>query len=298
MDESIHIPVLLKESVDCMLNGRNAGIYVDATLGGGGTSELILKQLDPSGRVIGIDRDAAAIGISNLRLKSYSNFKAVRENYRALESIMQNEKVESIDGIIFDLGVSSMQLEDASRGFSFRLDARLDMRMDQDNTRISAYELVNSYDEKTLRDFFRRYGEDRWAGRIASKIIEYRRKKRIETTAELAELISQSIPKRFHPRRIHPATRFFQALRIAVNEELESLEEGVDAAMKMLNPKGRIVVISYHSLEDRIVKNKYRQTAAEGIIKIITKKPVIPSEEETMENPRARSAKMRVAEKI
>jgi 16S rRNA (cytosine1402-N4)-methyltransferase len=294
----LHTTVMLKESVDYMLSGRTTGIYVDATLGGGGTSEYILKKLDSSGMVIGIDRDATAIGISNLKLKSYPNFKAVRENYRALESILKDEKIESIDGIIFDLGVSSMQLEDADRGFSFRLDAQLDMRMDQENTTATAYELVNSLDERTLKDYFKKYGEDRWAGRIASRIVEYRRKKRIETTAELAELIYQSIPRKLHPRRIHPATRFFQALRIAVNEELESLEEGLEAAIKLMNPQGKIVVISYHSLEDRIIKNIFREKAAEGILKRITKKPVVPSGEEIEQNPRARSAKMRVAEKI
>jgi 16S rRNA (cytosine1402-N4)-methyltransferase len=298
MYESLHIPVLLRESVDYMLKSRTTGIYIDATLGGGGTTEYILKQLDSSGRVIGIDRDAAAIEISNLKLKPYPNFKAVRENYRALESILEDEEIESIDGIIFDLGVSSMQLDEADRGFSFRLDARLDMRMDQENTTITAYELINKLDERELREFFRKYGEDRWAGRVASRIVEHRKKKKIETTAELAELIFQSIPRKLHPKRIHPATRFFQALRIAVNEELESLKEGLEAAVRLLKPEGRIVVISYHSLEDRIVKNIIREQAAEGILKRITKKPVVPSGEETEKNPRARSAKMRVAEKI
>jgi 16S rRNA (cytosine1402-N4)-methyltransferase len=300
MENYGHITVLLEESVKYLINDTKTGIFVDATLGGGGTSEYILKQIDRTGRVLGIDQDTTAIEISNRRLNPYPNFKAIRKNFRALREVLEDEKIEGIDGIIFDLGVSSMQLEDPNRGFSFKdeLNSRLDMRMDQDSNKTSAYDLVMKLDERSLYTLFKKYGEDRWAGRVASRIVEFRRQKPIETTAELALLISQAIPKKFQSRRIHPATRFFQALRIAVNEELQALEEGLLAGIDALKSEGRIVVISYHSLEDRIVKHTFRQKDKENEIRIITKKPILPTEEEINKNPKSRSAKMRVAQKI
>lgn len=292
-----HIPVLLKESIEYLLNGRKSGIYIDATLGGGGTSKSILEQLDCTGKVIGIDQDPAAIEISTERLQLYPNFTAVRENFRELERILEGQKIDGIDGIIFDLGVSSMQLEDPSRGFSFKSESLLDMRMDPTRTTTTALDLLKNYDERALRRLFIESGEGRWAGRIASLIAATRRESKIVTTAQLAELIVKGIPKKFHSRRIHPATRFFQALRIAVNEELESLKEGLDSAIKVLRGSGRVVVISYHSLEDRIAKNIFKKKAMDGFVRIITKKPITPSLEEIDSNPRSRSAKMRVAEK-
>lgn len=299
MNDSIHEPVLLEETVEYLLNGRKTGIYIDATLGGGGTSEKILSNLDNNAKLIGIDQDPHALEFSKKRLNKYPNFTAVRENFRALDRILTDASVIGIDGIIFDLGISSMQLEDPSRGFSFRLESRLDMRMDCDCTKTSAYDLLNSLSETSLRELFYELGEDRWSGRIASKIVEYRRGKAIESTAELAKLIERAIPKRFQSRRIHPATRFFQALRIAVNEELDALAEGLEKAVNALDQQGRIVVISYHSLEDRIVKHALRRYAREdGIIRLIKKKPIRPTPEEVKRNPRSRSAKMRVAEKL
>lgn len=299
MDENRHVTVLLEESVKNLLNNRTTGIFLDATLGGGGTSEEILKRLESSGKVIGIDQDPRAIELSKKRLQKFPNFTAVKENFRVLDRIIKDANIEEIDGIIFDLGVSSMQLEDPSRGFSFKCDSRLDMRMDCDPENTTAYDLLNRLDEASLRKLFYEYGEDRWAGRIASRIVEYRRLKKMETTAELAKLIVESIPRRFHSRRIHPATRFFQALRIAVNEEIESLKEAIEKAIAFLGSQGRIVVISYHSLEDRIIKHAFKGRSGKGgALKIITKKPMTPTLLEIEANPRSRSAKMRVAEKI
>jgi 16S rRNA (cytosine1402-N4)-methyltransferase len=295
----MHIPVLLEESTRLLLNERSSGIYIDATLGGGGTTEKILEQLDCNGRVISIDQDAKAIESASRRLQPYSNFTVVKENFRALDQILEGLDIRGIDGIIADLGISSMHVDDESRGFGFRSNSRLDMRMDPQGPNSSAYDLIMNLDENSLKTIFWELGEERWAGRIASRIVETRRSKAIETPAELAKLVEEAVPKKFHPRRIHPATRIFLALRIKVNDELESLREFMDKAVGFLNPGGRIVVISYHSLEDRIVKWKFRHFAAlpDSNFKIITKRPMIPTEEETHENPRARSAKMRVAEK-
>ncbi len=291
-----HVTVLRKESVDFLLKGRNCGVYIDATLGGGGTSEEILSRLK-SGRVLGVDRDPVAIEKASLKLNTYSNFTALRGNFSDVERILMEIGITSVDGVIFDLGVSSMQLGDPLRGFSFRKSGRLDMRMDPD-TEKTAFDLVKNLDWESLRRIFKEYGEERWAGRIASRIVEARKVKPIETTAELAKLVEEAIPRRFHPRRIHPATKVFQALRIAVNEELENLKIALEASVNLLKSGGRVVVISYHSLEDRIVKHFYKKLAKENILKIITKKPFVPADEEIRINPRCRSAKMRVAEKL
>lgn len=288
--------MLKKESVDFLLKGRDYGVYIDATLGGGGTSEEILSRLK-SGRVIGIDRDPVAIERASLKLNTYSNFIALRGNFSDVEGILMEIGITSVDGIIFDLGVSSMQLEDPSRGFSFRKSGRLDMRMDPD-TEKTAFDLVRNLDRECLKKIFKEYGEERWAGRIASRIVEARKVKPIETTAELAKLVEEAIPRRFHPRRIHPATKVFQALRIVVNKELDNLKTALKVSVNLLKSGGRIVVISYHSLEDRIVKHFYKGLAEESILKIITKKPFVPADEEIKINPRCRSAKMRVAEKL
>lgn len=300
-DKTIHIPVLLEESVDLLLNRRKGLTLIDATLGGGSTSKFILDNLDSTGRVIGIDRDQSAIELVSRRLKSYSNFTAVWENFRALDIILNKLQIEAIDGLIADLGISSVQLDDESRGFGFKSTSRINMQYDLNRTGTSAYDLLKDLDEKSLRKLFREFGEEkRWAGRIASKIVTQRLSRPIETPAELAELVKQSIPIRFHSRRIHPATRFFLALRIAVNEELESLQEGLNKAIGFLKPGGRLVIISYHSLEDRIVKHTFRKYSKEPdkLLRIITKKPLIPTREEIDRNRRARSAKMRVAERI
>jgi len=300
MDNEIkHIPVFLAESVDYMLSGRKTGVYVDATLGGGATTQEVLNRLEPSARVISIDRDRSVVLTASLRFKSYANFTAVWENYRELDSILKNLNIPSIDGIVFDLGLSSIQLDDPQRGFSFRLDSQLDMRMDPDKTEISAYDLLNSLDELELRQLFRELGEERWAGRIASRIVETRRSEPIDTTAKLAQLVCRAIPGKFqHSRRIHPATRIFQALRIAVNDELSAVSEGIEKAINLLSPGGRIVVLSYHSGEDRIVKNLFKRFSIEKKFQILTRKPLVPQEEEIERNPRARSAKLRAGERL
>ncbi len=298
MPELSHIPVLLEQSVNYLLNGRSSGIFIDATLGGGGHSEKILSQLDNRGKLIGIDQDSTAISLANDKLESYPNFTAFKANYRKLDEILKELSIDGIDGIIMDLGLSSMQLDQGSRGFSFKLDARLDMRMDNNETDETAYGILNNLKEESLKKIFKQYGEERWAGRIASRIVEYRKEKPIETTAELAKLIEKWIPRRFQSRRIHPATRIFQALRIAVNDELEALKDGLEEGIKFLKPGGRFVVISYHSLEDRIVKHTFRRyDREEKVLKVITKKPETPTQEEIEANPKSRSAKMRVAEK-
>ncbi len=300
MDEWGHKTVLLDESVGRLLNGRTKGLFIDATLGGGGTSKKILGQLDASGRLIGIDQDPEAIELSKKRLSKYPNFTAVCANFRDLDTILRDADIDEIDGIIFDLGISSMQVDNPARGFSFKNDFRLDMRMDCDKTKTSAYDLLNSIDEASLRKLFYEFGQDRWSGRVASRIVKHRRESGpIETTAELAKLISQAIPRKFHSRRIHPATRFFQALRIAVNQEMDALQEGLNKAIRLLAVGGRIVVISYHSLEDRIVKHAFRREARETkTMVLIDKKPLTPEPLEIEQNPRSRSAKMRTAEKI
>ncbi len=296
-----HIPVLLEESVEFLLNRRKGGTLIDATLGGGSTTKFILDNLDNTGRVIGIDRDKSTIEFVSKRLNSYSNFTAVWENFRELDVVLNKLQIDAIDGLIGDLGISSMQLDDESRGFGFKSTSRIDMRCDLNRTGTSAYDLLKDLDEKSLKKLFKEFGEEkRWAGRIASEIVTQRLSKPIETPAELAELVRESIPIRFHSRRIHPATKIFQALRIAVNEELESLQEGLEKAIGFLKPGGRLVMISYHSLEDRIVKQTFRKYSRDPdkLLRIITKKPILPTEEEVGRNRRARSAKMRVAERI
>lgn len=300
MTDYQHVTVLLKESVDMLLDGRKTGIYIDATLGGGGTSREILERLDETGRVIGIDQDSIALESTARKLESYPNFTTLRANFRDMADRLKEIDVVSVDGVIMDIGLSSIQLDDPERGFSFRYDAPLDMRMDKDGGGESAFDLLQSLDEVELKRIFRDFGEERWAGRIASRIVERRqRKEPVRTTAELAQLVDRAIPKRFQSRRIHPATRVFQALRIAVNDELGALEEGLHAGISLLNEGGRILVISYHSLEDRIVKHTFRHYAREEkILRLITKKPMTPDDEEVENNPRARSAKLRLAEKI
>ena len=294
-----HIPVMLDESVSLLLDNKKNGIYVDATLGGGSYSEKILQSIEESGRVIGVDRDPVAIEIASRRLKSYPNFTAVRDNFRVLDEILSELNIDAVDGIIADLGISSYQVEDNSRGLSFTSTTRLDMRMDPDDT-ISAYDLLNDLDEKALRDLFIKFGEGRWAGRIASRIVKRRRESAIETAAELAQLVVEAIPRRFQSRRIHPATRIFLALRVTVNDSLGAVQELLDKSPRLLKPGGRIVIVAYHSLEDRIVKLTFKKFSKEPekYFRILTKKPIPPTEEEIDRNRRARSAKMRCAIKI
>lgn len=305
MTDSFHVPVLLNEVLS-YLNCRKGGVYIDCTLGGGGHSKTILNNIYPNCMLIGIDQDIEAIDVAKRELESYSNrIKLVKGNFKNLKDILLKLKVDTVSGIIFDLGVSFHQLKERERGFSFKNNNHLDMRMDR-KQKFDADILVNTYSENDLINVFEKYGEERFSKRIARKIVTERKKEAITTTKQLSDLIIRALPKtkKRVTWRIHPATRVFQAIRIEVNQELDALEKGLRQAIDILDEKGRICVISYHSLEDRIVKIFFKETAMGELraekhkIKILTKKPITPSLEEIKENPKARSAKLRVAEKI
>ena len=283
-----HTPVLLREVVD-QLRPRSRGLYVDATVGGGGHATEILRASVPDGQLIGLDRDDEALAASRERLNEWgTRSQLVRANFGELEEALMSVGVTAVDGIVFDLGVSARQFDEPSRGFSFQQEGPLDMRMDRSQG-VTAREVLHTASEKDLADIFYLYGEERRSRFIAKRIVAARRRAPIETTTQLADLIG--------PRRgkIHPATRVFQALRIYVNDELGNLKRGLEAATRVLRTGGRVVVISFHSLEDRIVKRYFKETPA---LHIITRKPVTATEEEIEQNPRARSAKLRVAEKL
>lgn len=274
---------------------NNGAVALDCTVGLGGHADAILKEIGPQGRFIGLDHDQQALELAQNRLKSFPNCILLQGNFRKIDQILAELKIDKVDGILFDLGVSSLQLETAERGFSFRLEAPLDMRMDK-SLRVSAFDLVNFLPQEGLSDILRRYGQERWHNRIARTIVHERKKAMIVSTRQLADLVQRSIPKT--RSFIHPATRTFQALRIAVNDELDALSEALNKSVDLLKTGSRICVISFHSLEDRIVKHQFRSYAKEGRLKIITKKPIRPEEEEISSNPRSRSAKLRVGEKI
>ena len=303
-----HKSVLLKESID-NLNIKVDGVYVDATLGFGGHSLEILKRIN-KGFLFAFDQDSEAIQYSTERLKDYNNFKIIKSNFSNMQECLLKENVKKVDGILFDIGVSSMQLEEDYRGFSYHNDARLDMRMDTDSD-FSAYELVNEYDYNNLVRVLRDYGEEKYASSIAKNIIKAREIKKIETTLELVEIIKKSMPVR-ELRDGHPARKTFQAIRIEVNHELDVLEKALEQAIELIDVGGRICVITFHSLEDRIVKNifrKYSEVDAKFSrlpyvpeeympkLKIISK-GITPSDLELEENNRARSSRLRVVEKI
>jgi 16S rRNA (cytosine1402-N4)-methyltransferase len=280
-----HTPVLLKEVV-AQLQPHRGGVYVDATLGGGGHAGEILRASAPGGQLIGLDWDDEALAASREKLSEWgARAQFVRANFAELEEALMNVGVTAVDGIVFDLGVSSRQFDEPARGFSFQREGPLDMRMDRSVGK-TAREVLNTIGESELANIFFLYGEERRSRSIAKRIVAARP---IETTTQLAELIG---PRR---GRIHPATRVFQALRIYVNDELENLKRGLVDGTRLLRTGGRIAVISFHSLEDRIVKHYFRETPA---LRVITRKPVTATEQELEQNPRARSAKLRVAEKI
>ena len=307
-----HKSVLLYETVDS-LNIKPDGIYVDGTLGGGGHAYEVLKRLGPKGRLIGIDQDADAIQAASGRLKEYGEkVTIVRSNYRNIKEVLSSLGIEKVDGIYLDLGVSSYQLDTAERGFTYRENAPLDMRMDQRNEKTAA-DIVNEYSEMELYRIIRDYGEDRFAKNIAKHIVKARQEKRIETTDELVEIIKAAIPARVRAEGGHPAKRTFQAIRIELNHELEVLDESIDTMVDLLNPGGRLSIITFHSLEDRIVKTGLAEFAKGCTcppdfpvcvcgktpdIRLVNKKPILPSREEIEENPRARSAKLRVCERV
>ncbi len=296
----MHVPVMTDiviEYLDC----RPGGVWVDCTAGEGGHAKQILKRIGPEGLLIAIDRDAGVLEKAKDKLKGQEeNVRIFNSNFTGLGEILKELRISKVDGILFDLGLSTFQLEDRSRGFSFKDDGPLDMRMSEEISKSAAY-YVNNLDERRLNEAIFRYGEERWAKSIAGAIVRERGKGTIETAGALAEIIRRAIPRSKWPGRIHPATRTFQALRILVNEELEAIEETLPAAIGLLKDKGRICVISFHSLEDRIVKNVFRDFSGrkeEAMFKVLTRKPVVASDEEKRQNPRSRSAKLRAGEVI
>ncbi len=296
-EDQLHIPVMLKEVVE-YLKPAQGNIFVDGTIGLGGHAEVMLEVIGEQGRLIGIDRDAQALALTKEKLKSYQNqCDFVHRNYRHMGKVLAELKVPSVDRILLDLGLSSFQLNNPERGFSIRADGPLDMRMDQDSY-ISAFDLVNSLSENEISSILKDFGQERWHNRIARYIVVQRSGKPIETTKELSDVVLRAMPRKSKREKIHPATRTFQAFRIAVNRELEGLEEVLDQCIDSLAVGGRVGIISFHSLEDRIVKQKFRQGAKEGILNLIVKKPLRPSEGEAQLNSRARSARFRVAERI
>ncbi|GBG93952.1 16S rRNA (cytosine(1402)-N(4))-methyltransferase [Ligilactobacillus salitolerans] len=315
MAEFEHKTVLLNEAVE-QLQIKSDGTYVDCTLGGGGHSGLILSQLGLSGRLYSFDQDETAIKYNQHQLERYianSQLTLIQANFRALKDALQKEKISAVNGIVYDLGVSSPQFDVADRGFSYRLDAPLDMRMDQRQA-LSAQQIVNQWSYQELVRIFTRYGEEKYAKSIARRIETTRENLPIETTQQLVELIKQGIPAKARRHGGHPAKKVFQALRIAVNDELGALEDSLEQALELLAPGGRIAVITFQSLEDRLVKNLFKEKSSlpddlpSGLpvippelqpkFKLITRKPIVPSEQEIEQNHRAHSAKLRVIEKI
>lgn len=306
-----HVSVLLNECLDG-LDIKKDGIYVDCTLGGAGHSSEILKKLSKDGLLIGIDQDKDALRAAGERLKEYENVKFVHNNFHNIETILEELDIPGVDGILMDLGVSSYQLDEGERGFSYMKDAPLDMRMNRDND-FSAYEVVNSYSLEDLHRIIRDYGEEKFAKRVAQFIVDRRASKPIETTFELVDIIKAAIPAKARREGPHPAKRTFQAIRIEVNGELQILNKAIEDGVKRLNKGGRMAIITFHSLEDRIVKLKYRELAnpckcpsefpicacgKKPIVKLISRKAIDPSKEEVEENPRSRSAKLRVVERV
>ena len=303
-----HKPVLFDEVMENIISEGDA-VYVDCTLGGGGHTEGMLERSSTESKVIGIDQDKEAINFAKERLKKYGNkIEIFQDNFRNLDTVIYLAGYNKVDRILMDIGVSSNQLDNLERGFSYRYDAKLDMRMDI-NLKISAYEVVNDFSEKEIADIIYKYGEEPKSRKIAKNIVEYRKNKKIETTLELSEIIIKSIGKSM---KKHPSKRTFQAIRIFVNKELEVLEEALDKAVNLLNNNGKLLVITFHSLEDRMVKEKFREYEnpctcppeipvcvcnKKSLGKVITKKPIIAKESELNENNRAHSAKLRIFER-
>ncbi len=310
MHEFKHYSVMLTETIEG-LNVRENGIYVDGTLGGAGHATEVCKLLNGTGRFIGIDQDKDAISAASERLKNFNNVTIVRDNYENMPEIVKGLGIEKVSGILLDLGVSSYQLDTAERGFSYNMDAPLDMRMDDRNP-VTARDIVNNYSESELYRIIKDYGEDNFAKNIAKNIVAARSKKEIETTLELVEVIKKAVPAKFQIAYGHPAKRTFQAIRIELNRELYVLQNSIDRMTDLLEPHGRLCIITFHSLEDRIVKSIFKKNEnpctcppnfpvcvcnkkSKG--KVITHKPILPSDEELKVNSRSKSAKLRIFEK-
>jgi 16S rRNA (cytosine1402-N4)-methyltransferase len=310
-DATGHRPVLLHPLIES-LQPRPGQTYIDGTLGAGGYVASVLERVRPGGRVLGIDRDPAAVEAARRRFAAATGAIVEQGDFASLEAIAARHGIDRVDGVMFDLGLSSVQLDDPARGFSFRFDGPLDMRMDPREGRTAA-DLVNEWSEADLTALIRTYGDERFARRIAAAIVRSRADEAITTTAQLRDIVERTIPRRFWPKRIHPATRTFQALRIEVNHELESLNEGLQAAIRILRPGGRLGVVSFHSLEDTIVKNALHVSAQNCLcppqqthctcahrasLLLLSRKAIKPDAAELAANPRARSARLRVAEKL
>ena len=308
MKEFEHISVLLNECIEG-LDIKKDGIYVDGTLGGAGHTLKIAQKLNNTGNIIGIDRDIDAINKAKETLKDYTNVIYVQDNHDNIKGILSKLNIDKVDGILLDLGVSSYQIDEETRGFSYMADSPLDMRMDK-GQELTAKKVVNTYSEEKLADIIYKYGEEKFSRQIARKICEYRKIKEIETTKELVEIIEKSVPRQ---NQGHPAKRTFQAIRIEVNNEIEPLYNTIANAIDVLKPKGRLCVITFHSLEDRAVKQAYKDYEGKCTCptdfpycvcgnkpkgRVITKKPILPTEEEMEKNSRSRSAKLRIFEKI
>ena len=306
-----HVSVLLNECLDA-LDIKEDGIYVDCTLGGAGHSLEILKRLSPKGRLIGIDQDVDALKAAKEKIKDYNNVTYVHDNFHNIEAILDKLGIDKVDGILMDLGVSSYQLDSTERGFSYMRDATLDMRMDRSQS-LSAFEVVNNYSEQELGDILRNYGEEKFSKRIANFIVDRRAEKSIDTTLQLVNVIDAAIPAKYKRDGGHPAKRTFQGIRIEVNGELRILNSAIENGVHKLNEGGRMAVITFHSLEDRIVKNAFKELqdpckcpkelpmcvcGKTPIIKLISRKPIRATEEELEVNARSRSAKLRVVKKI
>ncbi|MCX8074831.1 MAG: 16S rRNA (cytosine(1402)-N(4))-methyltransferase RsmH [Clostridia bacterium] len=305
-----HKPVLLDECIEG-LNILPNKVYVDGTLGGGGHSLEILKRLDESGKLIGIDRDKQAIAAATKKLEQFKNFVAVHDNHSNILKVLEKLNIPKVDGILLDLGVSSYQLDEPERGFSYMNDARLDMRMNQEDS-FSAFDIVNKYSEEKLADIFYEYGEERYSRQIARAIVQKRQSYAINTTFELVDIIKSAMPRKALVEKQHPAKRVFQAIRIEVNDELNKLKQTIIDSINSLNKDGRLLIITFHSLEDKIVKHTYEMMEGRCTCpsdfpvcicnymsygKILTKKPIISNSNELGENHRARSAKLRIFEK-
>lgn len=302
-----HVPIMVSEVLE-LLEPARGGIFVDGTLGGGGHAEAVLSALPEGGRLFGIDRDDEALRAAGARLARFGDcFTAIKGNFFDMKALLSEYGINRVDGILLDLGVSSHQLDAAERGFSYKAEAPLDMRMDQ-SAPLSAKTVVNEWPEAELKRIFWEYGEEKFSGKIANRIVERRKEKPIETTTELAELIKGAIPAKFRNEPQHPARRCFQAIRIAVNGELDGLNDAIRAAHDLLNPGGRLAILTFHSLEDRIVKNAFRTfenpctcpksapvciCGKKPTAKVLTRHPLIASEQEQKENSRATSAKLR-----
>lgn len=306
-----HIPVLKNEVLEC-LDIKKDGVYVDGTLGGAGHSFCIMEKLGSKGKLIGIDRDTDALKAAKEKLKDFSNVIYVNDNHENIKEVLKNLNISEVDGVLLDLGVSSYQLDEASRGFSYMHDAPLDMRMNREDT-LTAHFVVNNYSEESLTRIFFEYGEEKYSKRIARAIVERRKQKEIATTFELVDCIKSAMPGAALNEKQHPAKRVFQALRIEVNAELVNLSQALKDAVQMLKSGGRLAVITFHSLEDRITKKTFEELEGHCTCpkelpkcvcnkvsygKIVTKKPITATEEELEYNPRSRSAKLRVFERI